>query len=149
MTLVHGKDPTLSWVDSLLIVRFQTGRKFSIQSPIFSCHCLHRWERQLRLLTEARKHLTQDNSTFCECYPLRIPSSFKRFFRCVSKVLGLVQSTKCFVLKWKIASRFSTCVVRSFLHLDTDLSVDILFRQCYLYMLPRPSMLPLQTLFLV
>ena len=123
-----------SRLDSLLIVRFQRGQKFSIQSPFVSCHCLHRWERQLRLLTEVWKHLTQDNSTFCECYPLRIPSSFKRFFRCVFKVLGLVQSAKCFVLKWEIASRFSTRVVKSFLRLDTDF-VDIHFRvpQCNLY----------------
>ena len=38
------------------------------------------------------------------------------------------------MLKWEIACRFSNCVVRSFLYLDTDF-VDILLRvpQCYLY----------------
>ena len=39
------------------------------------------------------------NSTFCECSPLWIlPSSFKRFFHCGSRVLGVVQSTN--VLCW-------------------------------------------------
>ena len=47
--------------------------------------------------------LTWDNSTFRECSPLRIRRSFKRFLHCGSKVLGIVQSTKCFVLKWETA----------------------------------------------
>ena len=34
------------------------------------------------------------------------------------KVLGVVQSSKCFVLKWKTACGFSTCVVRIFLYHD-------------------------------
>ena len=71
---------------------------------------------------------------FRECIPLRTRSSFKRFLYCGSKVLGVVQSTKCVVLKWETACRFSTCVVRSFFYLDIDF-VDILFRvtQCYLF----------------
>ena len=71
---------------------------------------------------------------FRECSPLRTRSSFKRFLYCGSKVLGVVQSTKCVVLKWETACRFSTCVVRSFFYLDIDF-VDILFRvpQCYLF----------------
>ena len=92
---------------------------------IFFCHCLHRWERQLRVLTKVWKYLTRNNCTFRECSALRIRSSFKRFLHCGSKVLGAVQSTKCFVLKWETACRVSTCVVRSFLYLDTDF-VDIL-----------------------
>ena len=47
----------------------------------------------------------------------------------------VVQSTKCFVLKWETACRSSTCVVRSFFfYLDTDV-VDNLFRVplCYLF----------------
>ena len=38
------------------------------------------------------------------------------------------------MLKWETACRFSTCVVRSFLYIDTDF-VDILFLvpQCYLF----------------
>ena len=51
---------------------------------------------------------------FRECIPLRTRSSFKRFLYCGSKVLGVVQSTKCVVLKWETACRFSTYVVRSF-----------------------------------
>ena len=44
------------------------------------------------------------HSTFCEWIPLRIlPSSFKRFFHCGSKVLGVVQSTN--VLCWSEQSR--------------------------------------------
>ena len=45
--------------------------------------------------------LTWDNSTFRECSPLRIRSSFKRFLHCGSKVLGVVKSPRCFVLKWE------------------------------------------------
>ena len=46
----------------------------------------------------------------------------------------VVRSTKCFVLKWETACTFSTCVVSSFLYLDTNF-VDILFLvpQCYLF----------------
>ena len=80
------------------------------------------------------KYLTRDNSTFRECSPLRTRSSFKRFLHCGSKVLGVVKSPKCFVLKWGTSCRFSTCVVSSFLYLDTNF-IDILFRvpQCYLF----------------
>ena len=69
-------------------------------------------------MTKAWKYFTRDNSTFRECSPLRIRSSFKRFPHCGSKVLGVVQSSKCFVLKWKTACGFSTCVVRIFLYHD-------------------------------
>ena len=88
-----------------------------------------------RELTKVWKYLTRDNSTFRECSLLRIRRSFKRFLHCGSKVLGIVQSTKCFVLKWETACRLFTCVVRSFLYLDTDF-VDILFRvpQSYLFL---------------
>ena len=51
VTLVVGSRYILSWFASYC----QTGQKFSIQSLIFSCHCLHRRERQLRLLTKAWK----------------------------------------------------------------------------------------------
>ena len=47
--------------------------------------------------------LTWDNSTFRECSPLWIRRSFERFLHCGSKVFGIVQSTKCFVLKWETA----------------------------------------------
>ena len=40
--------------------------------------------------------------------------SVKRFLHCGSKVLGVLKSPKCFVLKWETACRFSTCVVSSF-----------------------------------
>ena len=57
-------------------------------------------ETQLRVLTKGMKvfDMGQYNSTFRECSPLRIRSSFKRFLHSISKVLGVVQSTKCFVL---------------------------------------------------
>ena len=45
------------------------------------------------------------------CSPRR--NSFERFLHYCSKVLGVVQSTECFVLKCETACRFSTCVVRS------------------------------------
>ena len=94
-----GKDPTLSSVYSLLIVRYQTGQKFCIQSSSsFVTVCTD--GRDTVETAEALKCLTRDNSTFCEWSPLCIlPSSaFKRFFHCGSKVSGVVESTKCFVL---------------------------------------------------
>ena len=59
---------------------------------------------------------------------------FRRFLCCGFKVLGVVQSNKCFMLKWETAWRLSTCAVRIFSHFDTDF-VDVLFRvpQCYLF----------------
>ena len=38
---------------------------------------------------------TCDNKTFRECSPPRIRSYFERFFDSISKVLGVVQRTKC------------------------------------------------------
>ena len=76
-------------------------------------NCLHRWERYSWECWQ-RHDMTRDNSTFRECSPLRTRSSFKRLLR-----------NQC---------RLSTCVVRSFLYLDTDF-VNNLFRasQCYLF----------------
>ena len=76
---------------------------------------------------------------FRECIPLRTRSSFKRFLYCGSKVLGVVQSTKCFVLKWETACMFSTCVVRSFLYR---------FYRFFRHPLSRPSMLPFSQTYL-
>ena len=110
----------------------------SLSSPSLQLHLLFSLVAPMGETVEtadkAMKVFARDNSTLCECRPLRIPRSFKRFFHCGSKVLGVVQSTKCFVSKWGIPCRFSTCVFRNFLYLDTDF-VDILFRvpQCYLY----------------
>ena len=91
----------------------------------------HSWECWQRYES---KILTWDNSTFREFSPLRTCSSFNRFLYRGSRVLGVVQSTKCFALKWETSRRLSTCVVRSCLYLDTDF-VDIPFRvpQCYLF----------------
>ena len=52
-----------------------------------------------------------------------------------SKVLGVVQNAKCFVLKWETSVGFPPAlIVTSSLYLDTGF-VDILFRvpQCYLF----------------
>ena len=67
---------------------------------VFFCHCLHRWKRQLRVLTKVWKYLTRNNCTFRECSPLLIRSSFKRFRHCGSKVLGAVQFKALNVLCW-------------------------------------------------
>ena len=50
--------------------------------------------------------MIRDNSTFRECSPLRTRSFFKRLLYCGSKVLGVVQSTKFFVLKLKTSVGF-------------------------------------------
>ena len=68
-------------------------------------NCLHRWERYSWECWQ-RHDMTRDNSTFRECSPLRARSSFKRLLYCGSKVLGVVQSTKCFVLKWETSVGF-------------------------------------------
>ena len=91
------------------------------------------WSRVTRC---AFKYLTRDNSTFRKCSPLRIRSSFKRFLHCGSKVLGVVKSPKCFVLKWETWCRFSTCVVSSFFCTSIQtLRHFTTFRvpQCYLF----------------
>ena len=124
-----GKDTALSWVDSLLIVCWQKGGKFSIQSTPFpsSSSFVIVYTDGRDIVESANKgmkvYLTWDNLTFRECSPLRIRSSFKRFRPSISKLLGVVQSTKCFVLN----------EVRN-LYLDTDF-VDILVRvpQCYIF----------------
>ena len=74
------------------------------------------------------------NSTFRECSPLRIRSSFKRFLHCRSKVLRVVQRTKCFALNWETTCRFSTCDIRILLYLDLYFFIEILlpFSQTYL-----------------
>ena len=100
-------------------------------------HCLHRWERHSWECWQRRESIWHGTIRllFSECSPLRTRSSFKRFLYCGSKVLGVVQRTKCFVLKWETACRFSSCVVRRFFfYLDTDF-VSILFRvpQSYLF----------------
>ena len=99
-------------------------------------HCVHRWKRHSWECWQRHESIWHRTIRllFRECSPPRTRSSFKRFLYCGSKVLGVVQSTKCFMLKWETAGRFSTCVVRSCLYLDTDF-VDILFHfpQCYLF----------------
>ena len=77
---------------------------------------------------------------FRECRPLGTRSSFKRFLYCGSKVLGVVQSTKCVVLKWETVCRSSTYVVRSFFYLDIGF-----FRHPLL----RPAMLPFSQTYLI
>ena len=99
-------------------------------------HCLHRWERHSWECWQRHESIWHRTIRllFRECSPPRTRSSFKRFLYCGSKVLRVVQSTKCFMLKWETAGRFSACVVRSCLYLDADF-VDILFHfpQCYLF----------------
>ena len=95
-------------------------------------HCLHRWERHSWECWQSIWHGTI-RLLFRDCSSLRTRSSFKRFLYCGSKVLGVVQSTKCVVLKWETACRFSTCVVRRFFLPR--------YRFC-LHPLPRPAMLP-------
>ena len=107
------------------------------QTIIFGInHCLERWERHSRECWQRRESILHGTIRllFRECSPLRIRSSFKRFLYCGSKVLGVVQSTKCFVLKWETACKFSTGVVKSFFYHDADF-FDILFRfpLCYLF----------------
>ena len=75
-----------------------------------------------------------------ECIPFQTRSSFKRFLYCGSKVLSVVQSTKCVVLKWETACRFSTYVVRSFFYLDIGF-----FRHPLL----RPAVLPFSQTYLI
>ena len=99
--------------------------------------CLHRWERHGWECWQKRESIWHGTIRllFRECSPLRTRSSFKRFLYCGFRVLGVVQSTKCFVLKREIACRFSSRVVRIFFfYLDTDF-VDILFPVplCYLF----------------
>ena len=92
-------------------------------------YCLHQWERHSWECWQRRESIWHGiiRLLFRECSPLRIRSSFKRFLYCGFRVLGVVQSTKCFVLKWETACRFSSRVVRFFFfYLDTDF-VDILF----------------------
>ena len=94
---------------------------------IFFCHCLHRWERhswECWQRHESIWHRTTVSEWVSECSLLGIRSSFKRFLHCGSKVLGVVHSSKCFVLKWETGCRVSTCVVGSFLYLDTDLALS-------------------------
>ena len=97
---------------------------------------LHQWERHSWECWQRHESIWHGTIRllFRKCSPLRTRSSFKRFLYCGSKVLGVVQSTKCVMLKWETARRFSTCVVRGFFYLDRDF-VDILFRvpQCYLF----------------
>ena len=83
-------------------------------------HCLHQWERHSWECWQRHESIWHGTIRllFRECIPLRTRSSFKRFLYCGSKVLGLVQSTKCVVLKWETACRFSTYVVRSFFYPD-------------------------------
>ena len=115
--------------------------KYSLKQQIWNSigefnHCLHQWERDSVECWQRHESIWHGTIRllFRECIPLRTRSSFKRFLYCGSKVLGVVQSTKCVVLKWETVCTFSTCVVRSFFYLDVDF-VDILFRvpQCYLF----------------
>ena len=70
--------------------------------------------------------LTWDNSrsTFREYSPLRILRSFKRFRHCGSKVLGIVQSTKCFVFKWETAC---FCILIQTLSTSSFASLNVTF----------------------
>ena len=77
--------------------------------------------------------LTWDNSTFRECSPLWIRRYFKWFLHCGSKVLGIVQSTKCFVLKWETAcfcTLIQTLSTSSFASLDVTFFLRFWNRQC-------------------
>ena len=105
-------------------------------------HCLHRWKRHSWEWWQRLESIWNGTIRllFRECSPLRIRSSFKRFLYCGSKVLGVVQSTKCVVLKWETACRFSTYVVRSFFYLDIGF-----FRHPLL----RPAMLPFSQTYLI
>ena len=89
--------------------------------------CLHRWERHSWKCWQRHESIRHGTIRFFLSVALRIRSSFKGFLHCGTKVLGVVQSTKCFVLKWETACRFFTCVVRNFFYLDTDF-IDNLFR---------------------
>ena len=68
--------------------------------------------------------LTWDNSSFRECSPLRIRRSFKQFLHCGSKVFGIVQSTKYFVLKWETAC---FCTFRRTLSTSSFASLNVTF----------------------
>ena len=127
-----GKNPSLvilcwfAFYDSLL-------NRAKVLYPVphhsfnFFWYCLHRWEGHSWKCWQRHESIWQGTIRFFLSAALWIRSSFKRFLHCSFKVLGVVLSTKCFVLKWETACRFSTCVIRSFLYLDTDF-VDILFR---------------------
>ena len=79
------------------------------------------------------KVFTRDNSFFVSV-ALRIRSSFKLFFHCGSKVLGVVQSTKCFVSKWETACRFSTSRCQTFfVPMIQTLSTSSFASLCYLF----------------
>ena len=105
-----GKDPSLSWVDSLLIERCQTGCA-KVLYPVahhnlnFFWHCLHRWERHSWECRQRHETISHGTIRFFLSVALRIRSLFKRFLHCGSKAFGVVQSTKCFVVKWETTWR--------------------------------------------
>ena len=104
-----------------LIVRYQKGRKFSIQSLITTSTSFG------TVCTYGRRYLTRDNSIFSSV-ALRISSCFKGFLHCDSKVLSVVQRIKCFVLKWETARRLFICVVEKFFILRCRLCRQPLLR---------------------
>ena len=109
-----GKDLALPYVDSLLIVCCPVPR----HNFIFFCHCLHRWQRRSWECWKRHESIWHGTirPSFGGVAYFEFVVLLSDSFTVVSKV---VQSTECFVLKWETACRFVTCVVRSFLYLDT------------------------------
>ena len=82
-------------------------------------HCLHRWKRHSWEYWQRHESIRHGTIwLFVSVAHFELVVLLKPFLYCDSKVLGVVQSTKCFVLKWETACMFSTCVhvVRSFLY---------------------------------
>ena len=73
---------------------------------IFFCHCLHLWERHSWecSVTKAWKYLTRDNSTFREWAHFELVVLLSDSFTVWFQSMGVVQSTKCSVLKWETPS---------------------------------------------
>ena len=75
--------------------------------------------------------LTWGNSTFRECSSLRICSSVKRFLYSFSKVLGVLQSTTCFV-RTEVRNRGQVFHLRSQKFFVPRYTL-FLHPQCYLF----------------